>query len=59
MCLMVCPKYFGRKSVRRREGKHGSSLESCNGKLQNISYKMRLQSRDGNWGCSLWRRGRE
>jgi hypothetical protein len=43
--------------VRRREEKCGSALESCNGKLHNISDKTRVQSRDGNWGCRVWGRG--
>lgn len=37
--------------MRRREGKHGSAVESYSGKLQIISGEMRLQSSDGNWGC--------
>jgi len=41
MCLMECPKYFERKSVRRRKGKRGSAVGSCNGKLQIIPDEMK------------------
>jgi hypothetical protein len=54
---MECQKYFGRKSLRRRKGKHGSAVGSCNGKLQIIPDEMRLWSRDGNGRCRVWKQG--
>jgi hypothetical protein len=56
VCLMECQKYFGRKSVRRRKGKHGSAVDSCNGKLQKYvtkcNYSLSLIT------CDAWCRGR-
>lgn len=43
--------------MRRRKGKHGSAVWSCNGKLQIIPDEMRLRSRDDNWRCRVWRQG--
>ena len=43
--------------MRRRKGKYGSAVGSCNGKLRIVSDVMRLQSGDGNWRCRVWRWG--